>query len=82
VQTINALPSPRYFGRGRGVTWAERDQRPGRRIGAVVVPGTMRDSLHILDTMLNLDAGPKPEMVATDTASYSDIVFGMFRLLG
>lgn len=48
----------------------------------MVVPGTMRDSLHILDTMLNLDAGPKPEMIATDTASYSDIVFGLFRLLG
>src|SRR5215472_13725204 len=49
---------------------------------ATVVPGTMRDSLHVLDTMLNLDAGPKPEMVATDTASYSDIVFGLFRMLG
>jgi TnpA family transposase len=82
VQTINALPSPRYFGRGRGVTWlnAINDQVAG--IGAVVVPGTMRDSLHILDTLLNLDAGPRPEMVATDTASYSDIVFGLFRLLG
>jgi len=82
VQTINALPSPRYFGKRRGVTWlnAINDQVAG--IGAVVVPGTMRDSLNILDTMLNLDAGPKPEMIATDTASYSDIVFGMFRLLG
>jgi TnpA family transposase len=82
VQTVNALPSPRYFGKGRGVTWlnAINDQVAG--IGAVVVPGTMRDSLHILDTMLNLDGGPKPEMIATDTASYSDIVFGLFRLLG
>ena len=42
----------------------------------------MRDSLHILDALLNLDAGPKPDMVATDTASYSDIVFGLFRMLG
>src|SRR5258707_10513328 len=32
--------------------------------------------------MLNLDAGPKPEMIATGTASYSDIVFGLFRMLG
>ena len=32
--------------------------------------------------MLNLDAGPKPEMIATDTAFYTDIVFGLFRLLG
>ena len=73
VQTINALPSPRYFGHGRGVTWlnAINDQVAG--IGAVVVPGTMRDPLHILDTMLNMDAGPKPEMIATDTASYGPL---------
>ncbi len=82
VRTINAGPSPRYFGLKRGVTWlnAVNDQVAG--IGAVVVPGTVRDSLYILDTLLTLDAGPKPEMVATDTASYSDIVFGLFRLLG
>ena len=82
MRTINAAPSPRYFGLRRGVTWlnAVNDQVAG--IGAVVVPGTVRDSLYILDTMLNLDAGPKPEMVATDTASYSDIVFGLFRMLG
>jgi len=32
--------------------------------------------------MLNLDGGPKPEVVASDTASYSDMVFGIFALLG
>lgn len=48
----------------------------------MVVPGTPRDSLHILDTLLNLDAGARPEMVATDNASYTDMVFGLFSLLG
>lgn len=42
----------------------------------MVVPGTPRDSLHILDALLNLDGGVKPEMVATGNASYSDMVFG------
>lgn len=51
-------------------------------IGQMVVPGTPRDSLHILDALLNLDAGVKPEMVATDNASYSDMVFGPFTMLG
>ena len=41
----------------------------------------MRDSLHVLDVILGRDGGP-PQMVATDTASYSDLVFGLFRLLG
>jgi TnpA family transposase len=82
VRTINAAPSRKYFGTGRGLTWlnAVNDQVAG--IGAKVVPGTPRDSLHILDVLLDLDAGPKPDVVATDEASYSDMVFGLFRLLG
>jgi TnpA family transposase len=82
VRTINAGPSPKYFGYRKGLTWlnAINDQVAG--IGAKVVPGTQRDSLHILDTLLNLDAGPKPDMIATDEASYSDMVFGLFSILG
>ena len=82
VATVNAGPNPRYFGRGRGITWLNvvSDQVIG--IGAVVVPGTVRDSLFILDALLDIDAGPRPEQVVTDTASYSDQVFGLFRLLG
>ncbi|MFJ4884646.1 Tn3 family transposase [Streptomyces sp. NPDC088731] len=76
VRTINAAPSPKCFGFKRGITWlnAVNDQVAG--IGQMVVPGTPRDSLHILDALLNLDGGVKPEMVATDNASYSDMVFG------
>ena len=64
------------------MTWlnAINDQVSG--IGAVVVTGTMRDSLHVLDVLLGRDGGPTLEIIATDTASYSDIVFGLFRLLG
>ena len=81
-RTISAGPSPKYYHFKRGITWlnAVNDQVAG--IGQMVVPGTPRDSLHILDTLLNLDAGVKPEMVATDNASYSDMVFGLFSLLG
>jgi TnpA family transposase len=51
-------------------------------IGQMVVPGTPRDSLYILDTLINIDAGPQPEVVTTDQASDSDIVFGIFSMLG
>src|SRR5439155_15374993 len=59
VQTIHAAPSPRFFGYQRGITWlnAVNDRFAG--LGAITVTGTMRDSLYILDTLLNLDAGPK-----------------------
>jgi TnpA family transposase len=82
VTTVNAAPNPRYFGMRRGVTWlnAVNDQFAG--IGAVVVPGTVRDSLYILDLLLNLEGGPRPEVVITDTASYTDMVFGLFAILG
>jgi TnpA family transposase len=81
-RTINAAPSPKYYGYKRGLTWlnAVNDQVMG--VGALVVPGTVRDSLFILDTLLNLDGGVKPEMIATDHASYSDAVFGLFTMLG
>ena len=81
VRTINAGPSPKYFGCKRGITWlnAVNDQVAG--IGQMVVPGTPRDSLFILDTLLNLDAGPKPGVVATGNASCSDMVFGVFAIL-
>jgi TnpA family transposase len=43
--------------------------------------GLLASVLHILDTLLNLDAGPRPEVVTTDNASYSDMVFGVFAIL-
>ncbi len=61
---------------------AQLDQRPGRRIGATVVPGTQRDSLYQLDVMLNPDHGRRPELVTSDTAGYSDMVFGLYRICG
>lgn len=36
----------------------------------------------MLDTILNLNGGPRPEMIISDTSSYSDIVFGIFALIG
>ncbi len=51
-------------------------------LGGVVVPGTLRDSLFILDAIHARDGGPRPQTVITDTASYSDIVFGLFAICG
>ena len=84
VRSIHTGPNPRYFARGRGVTWLNylTDQFAG--LHAIVVPGTLRDSLMILDGLLELappgDGGPT--MIITDQASYSDQIFGLFWLLG
>ena len=61
VQSVHAAPSPRLFGYKRGITWlnAVNDRFAG--LGAIIVTGTVRDSLYILDTLLNLDAGRSPK---------------------
>jgi TnpA family transposase len=84
VRSIHTGPNPRYFARGRGVTGLNylTDQFAGPH--AIVVPGTLRDSLMILDGLLELappgDGGPTT--IITDQASYSDQIFGLFWLLG
>ncbi len=82
VRTLNAGPNPRYFGPGRGVTYLNflSDQFAG--FHAIVVPGTLRDSLYILDGLLEQQTTLDPHELMTDTAGYSDQVFGLFRLLG
>ncbi|WP_441007492.1 transposase [Saccharopolyspora montiporae] len=82
TQTVYAGHNPRYFGRKRGATWlnAINDQVAG--IGATVVPGTQRDSLYQLDVLLNPYHGRRPELVTSDTAGYSDMVFGLYRICG
>jgi len=80
--TVYARPTPKYFGRGRGATWLNmlNDQASG--LGGMVVAGTPRDSLYVLDVLYDRDGGKRPEMIITDTASYSDIVYGLLTLAG
>ena len=84
VRSIHAGPNPRYFDTGRGVTWLNymSDQFAG--LHAIVVPGTLRDSLVTLDGLLELQppGAGGPTMIVTDQASYSDQVFGLYWLLG
>jgi TnpA family transposase len=65
-----------------GVTWYNliSNQRTG--LNDVTVPGTLRDSLILLGVVLEQQTELKPFRIMTDTGAYSDIVFGLFRLLG
>ena len=79
---IHAGPNPKYFGRGRGITRYNMlsDQYSG--LGATIVPGTLRDSLAILALLLDQETEVDPNKIMTDSAAYSDTVFGLFWLLG
>ncbi|MBP9681710.1 MAG: Tn3 family transposase [Bacteriovorax sp.] len=82
VRTVHAAPNPKYFKEGRGVTWYNliSNQRTG--LNDVTVPGTLRDSLILLGVVLEQQTELQPVRIMTDTGAYSDVVFGLFRLLG
>ena len=82
VRTIHAGPNPKYFGPERGVTYYNlvSDQFTG--INAITVPGTLRDSLVLLSVVLEQETEFEPTEIMTDTGAYTDVIFGIFWLLG
>jgi TnpA family transposase len=82
VRTINAGPNGKYFGTGRGITLINYTLNNFFGFNGAVVTGTLRDSLYVLEGLLQQDAHLRPHEIMTDTASYSDMVFGLFALLG
>jgi len=40
------------------------------------------DTTRVIDLIYRQDGGRRPEVIVSDTGSYSDIVFGLLRLLG
>ncbi|EGY28335.1 Transposase, partial [Candidatus Regiella insecticola 5.15] len=82
VRTVHAAPNPKYFDRRRSITWYNliSDQRTG--LNGITVPGTLRDSLILLAVVLEQQTELQPTHIMTDTGAYSDVVFGLFRLLG
>jgi TnpA family transposase len=82
VRTLNAGPNSKYFNTDRGVTYYNFTSNQFTGIHAIVVPGTIRDSLFILEGLLEQQTSLRPHEVMSDTAGYSDLVFGLFWLLG
>ncbi|WP_133138078.1 Tn3 family transposase [Legionella rowbothamii] len=82
IRTVNAGPNKKYFGASKGITWYNfvSDQFSG--FHGIVIPGTLRDSIFILEGLLEQQTGLNPTEIMTDTAGASDMVFGLFWLLG
>jgi TnpA family transposase len=82
IRTINAAPNRKYFSSSRGITWYNfiSDQFSG--FHGIVIPGTLRDSIFVLEGLLEQQTGLSPKEIMTDTAGVSDMVFGLFWLLG
>ena len=69
-------PNPRYFGTGRGVTYYNFTSDQFTGFHAIVVPGTIRDSLYVLDGLLEHETSLEVQEIVTDTAAYSDLILG------
>jgi TnpA family transposase len=82
VRTVHAGPNPKYFGMGRGVTYYNLVSNQFTGLNGIVVPGTLRDSLVLLAVVLEQQTELNPTEIMTDTGAYSDVVFGLFWLLG
>ena len=82
VRTIHSGPNPRYFGPERGVTYYNLTSDQFTGLGGIVVPGTLRDSLVLLSVLLEQETVLQPTEIMTDTGAYTDVMFGIFHLLG
>jgi TnpA family transposase len=82
VSTIHAAYNPRYFGRQRGSTLYSWMADTHTVFAQTLIPGTQRDSLYALDGLLANQTLIRPEMVSTDTAGASEIVFALAWTLG
>lgn len=82
VNSIHSGANPKYFGAKRGITFYTLVSDQFTILHGQVIPGTVRDSLFILAGLLEQQTKLKPVEIMSDNAGYSDIVFGLFYLLG
>ena len=82
LAALNAMPSWKYFGQGHGVTFFTFTSDQLTSFYGAVIPGAVREAMYILDGLLEQQTVLKPVEVMADTAGYTDIVFGLFWLLG
>jgi TnpA family transposase len=82
IQTLHAGPNPKYFGYKRGATYYNLMSNQFTSLNGIVIPGTLRDSLYLLALVLEQETELAPVEIMTDTGAYTDVVFGLFRLLG
>ena len=77
-----ARSNRKYFGAKLGVTWYSLTSDQYTGLHGLIIPGTLRDSLYLLATVLEQQTRFRPQQIMTDTHGYSDVVFGLFKLLG
>jgi TnpA family transposase len=81
VQTPVARYQRRYFV-NKGATIYSWTSDQHTQYGSKVIPATAREATYVLDGILDNHNDLRIEEHTTDTAGYTDLVFGLFELLG
>jgi TnpA family transposase len=82
VRTLHAGPNPKYFNAGRGITYYNFTSNQFSGLHGIIIPGTTHEGPYILEGLLEQQTVLRPIEVMADTAAYSDLLFGLFWLLG
>ena len=82
VRSQTATAIPRYFGYGRGLTFYTWTSDQFSQYGSKPIPSTVRDATYVLDGILDNETELPIAEHTSDTAGYTDLVFGLFDLLG
>jgi TnpA family transposase len=82
VKARNAVALPPYFGYGRGVTFYTWTSDQSNQYGVKVTISTLRDAPRVLDEILDNETELPIVEHTTDTAGFTELVFGLFDLLG
>ena len=82
VRTVSAGPNPKYFGVGKGITYYNFTSNQFTGFQGIVIPGTTHEAPYILEGLLEQQTVLRPMEIMADTAAYSDVIFGLFYLLG
>jgi TnpA family transposase len=82
IRTVNSGTNRKYYGSKRGLTYYNFTSDQNAGFHGIVIPGTLRDSLYLLDGIQDQQTSLDPKEIITDTAGASEVVFALFWLLG
>jgi TnpA family transposase len=82
VKTLHGGLNRKYFPGQRGVTYYNFVSNQFTGFYGIVIPGTLGESPYLLDGLLEHQTELQPQQMITDHAGYSDLMFGLFWLLG
>ena len=82
LKTLHGGLNRKYFPGQRGVTYYNFVSNQFSGFHGIVIPGTLGESPYLLDGLLEHHTDLQPQQIITDTAGYSDLIFGLFWLLG